>query len=135
MSVTLERVQHKAARFCLQNYHRYASVTDMIEDLGWTTLEMRRRQSRLIFMYKLTRGLIDIDNREYLVPHSESCMRRNHLFKFHVPYASKDVFKFSFFPRIITDWNCLPETIVSSTSLEIFKQLYRLSAVLNDSCT
>ena len=27
----LERVQRKAARFCSQNYDRYASVTDMIK--------------------------------------------------------------------------------------------------------
>lgn len=30
----LEGVQQKAARFCSQNYDRYASVTDMIKDLG-----------------------------------------------------------------------------------------------------
>ena len=29
----LERVQRKAARFCSQNYSRYASVTDMIKHL------------------------------------------------------------------------------------------------------
>ena len=33
----LERVQRKAARFCSQNNKRYASVTDMIKDLGWAT--------------------------------------------------------------------------------------------------
>ena len=35
----LERVQRKATRFCSQNYDRYASVRDMIKDLGWATLE------------------------------------------------------------------------------------------------
>ena len=127
----LERVQHKAAWFCSQNYNRYASVTDMIKDLEFATLETRRRQSRLTLnMYKLTHGLIesDIDSREYLIQHSESCTRGSHQFKFRVPYANKDVFKFSFFPKTIADWNCLPEAIVSSTSLEIFK--YRLSAFL-----
>ena len=34
-----------------------------------------------------------------------------------VPYANKDVFKFSYFPSIAV-WNCLPEAIGSSTSLE-----------------
>ena len=66
----LERVQRKAALFCSQNYDRYASVTDMIKDLGWATLETRRRQSRLTLMYKLTHGLIDIDTRKYLIHHS-----------------------------------------------------------------
>ena len=32
------------------------------KDLGWDTLEMRRRQFRLALMYKLTHGLIDIDS-------------------------------------------------------------------------
>ena len=98
----------------------------MIKDLGWAMLETRRRQSRLTFMYKLTYGLIDIDSREYLIQHSESHTRGSHQFKFCMPYANKDVFKFLFFPKTIADWNCLPEAIVSSTSLEIFK--YRLSA-------
>ena len=39
----LERAQRKASRFCSQNYNRYASVTDMIKDLGWATLKTRRR--------------------------------------------------------------------------------------------
>ena len=126
--IALERAQRKAARFCSQNYDRYASVTDMIKDLGWTTLETRRRQSRLTLMYKLTHGVIDIDTRKYLIQHSESRTRGPHQFKFRVPYANKDVFKFSFFPKTITDWNCLPEAIVSSSSLETCK--YRLTAFL-----
>ena len=83
----LERVQRKPARFCSQNYDRYASVTDMIKDLGWATLETRRRLSRLTLMYKLTHGLIDIDTRKYLIQHSESRTRGSHQFKFRVPYA------------------------------------------------
>ena len=124
----LERVRCKAAQSSSQNYNRYASVTDMIKDLGWATLETRRRQSRLTLMYKLTHGLIDIDTRKYLIQHSESRTRGSHQFKFRVPYANKDVFKFSFFPKTIADWNCLPEAIVSSSSLETFK--YRLTAFL-----
>ena len=92
----------------------------MIKDLGWASLETRRRQSRLALMYKLTHGLIDIDSREELIQRSDSRTRGSHQFKFRVPYANKDVFKFSFFPKTIADWDCLPEAIVSSTSLKIF---------------
>ena len=79
-------------------------------------------------MYKLTRGLIDIDTRKYLIQHSKSRTRGSHHFKFHMPYAkfNKDVCKFSFFPKTLIDWNCLPEAIVSSSSLETFT--YRLTA-------
>ena len=96
---------------------------------GEGTLITRRRQFRLtLIMYKLTHGLIDIDSRKYLIQHSESRTRGSHQLKFRVPYANKDGFKFSFFPKSIADWNCLPEAIVLSTSLETFK--YRLSAFL-----
>ena len=92
--------------------NRYASVTDMIKDLGWATPETRRRQSRLTLnMYKLPHGLIDIASRKYLIQHSESRTNGSHQFKFRVPYANKDVFKFSFFPQSIADWNCLPEAM------------------------
>ena len=81
-------------------------------------------------MYKLTHGLIDIDSRKHLIQHSKSRTRESQqlLFKFRAPYANKDVFKFSCFPKTIADWNCLLEAIVSSTSLETFK--YKLSAFL-----
>ena len=125
----LERVQRKAARFCSQNYDSYASVTGMIKDLGWATLETRRRQFRLTLMYKVAHGLTDIDSRKYLIQHSEIHTRGSRQFKFRVPgYANKDLFKFSFLPKTIADWNCLPEAFVSSTSLETFK--YRLLAFL-----
>ena len=42
---TLERVQRKAARFCLQNFNKTAIVTDMLSDLKWDTLELRERKT------------------------------------------------------------------------------------------
>ena len=120
-AVVIERVQRKAARFCSQNYSRYASVTEMIKDLGWDTLEMRRKKARLTTMYKLSHNLIDVETTKYLIHHPEARTRKSHQFKYKIPYASKDIFKFSFFPRTIVDWNCLPEEIVNSRVLDIFK--------------
>ena len=60
----------------------------MIKELGWATLETRRRLSRLTLMYKLTHGLIDIDTRKYLIRHSEGRTRGGHQFKFRVPYTN-----------------------------------------------
>ena len=45
----------------------------------------------------------------------------SHAFKFVVPRAKKDIFKFSFFPRTINEWNSLPEDIVNTTSVDSFK--------------
>ena len=67
---SLERVQRKAARFCCNNYQPTASVTAMIQDLGWKTLESRRTMTRLTLLYKMSRGEIDIDTDSFLRPHA-----------------------------------------------------------------
>ena len=69
--VKLERIQRKAARFCTKNYHPIASVTEILHDLGWTSLELRRTMTRLTLLYKMTRRQIDIDVNTYLNPHTE----------------------------------------------------------------
>ena len=78
---TLERVQRKAARFCLQNFSKTASVTDMLSDLKWDTLETRRKKNRLTLMYKLSHNLVDINTEEQLIPNSELRTRNSHAFR------------------------------------------------------
>ena len=39
----LEKIQRSAARFVTQNYRQTASVTSLIQNLGWTDLETRRK--------------------------------------------------------------------------------------------
>ena len=52
---SLEMVQRRAARFVLKRYHNTSSVSDMISQLGWETLQIRRAKTRLILMYKATK--------------------------------------------------------------------------------
>ena len=117
----LEKDQRKAARFCLQNYATTASVTDVLKDLGWKTLEQRRQKARLSIMYQMTHNLADFKTDDFLIPHAETRTRGSHCFKFQIPKVNKDIFKFSYIPRTIKEWNELPEHIVTSSSLEIFK--------------
>ena len=119
--VKVESVQRKAARFCIQNYQQTASVTDMIKELGWDSLESRSKKARLNLMYKLAHRLINIDTVNHLESHSEMRTRGSHSFKYRIPKFYKDVFKFSFFPRTIKVWNSLSDTIVNSDSVEVFK--------------
>ena len=57
---------------------------------------------------KMCHGPLDGDWGDYL------------LFKSIVPKGHKDIFRFSFFSRTITEWNKLPEETVSSQSLSVF---------------
>ena len=54
----IESVQRRAARWILGDYSTYSSVTDMIGQLGWRTLEQCRTDSRLVLFYKIIYGYV-----------------------------------------------------------------------------
>ena len=85
------------------------------------TLETRRKKKSLTLLYKLSHNLVDINTEEHLIPKREKRTRNSHGFKYRMPKVSKDVFKFSFFPRSITEWNSLATDLVNCTSLSDFK--------------
>ena len=49
----LEKNQRSAARFVTQNYRQTASVTSLIQSLGWIDLKTRQKYSRLLSMFKI----------------------------------------------------------------------------------
>ena len=116
----VEKVQRRAARFVTRNYHdrHPGSVTQMVQQLQWETLQVRRVKIRLVLLYKIQQGLVAIPAETYLVP-GDTRTRGEH--KFRPPNVRKDIYKYSFFPRTIGDWNRLPPLVACATSLEGFK--------------
>ena len=51
---------------CVKNYHPTAGVSNVLNGLGWITLELTRTMSRLTILYKMSRELNDIDINNYL---------------------------------------------------------------------
>ena len=49
----IEKVQRRAARFVSNNFRRKASVSEMLHDLGWQSLDGRRQDQRLVLFSKL----------------------------------------------------------------------------------
>ena len=49
----LNKIQRAAARFVTNNKQRKSSATDLIQDLGWTDLQTRRKNFRLTGLYKI----------------------------------------------------------------------------------
>jgi len=47
--------QRRTARLAENCYSRYQSVTDILQQLDWPTLNERRNQMKLIMMYKIIR--------------------------------------------------------------------------------
>ena len=64
---TLERIQRQAARFCKNNYSREpGSVTKLLQELGWETLQARRKHKRITTLYKMEHNIIDIPLDQYI---------------------------------------------------------------------
>ena len=117
---SLERVQRQAARFCTGNYRREeGSVSKALSDLGWQSLQTRRRNQRLCMLYKMNNGLVNVQINEYIQRNTRSTRGNNQ--KFHQVRHKARVFKDSFFVNTVKDWNNLPSSIVNSPSLETFK--------------
>ena len=49
----IEMVQRRAARYATYRYRNTSSVTDILEDLNWDTLETRRSESQVTMMFKI----------------------------------------------------------------------------------
>ena len=120
----LEMVQRRAARFVKKDYKRTTSVTSLIDSLGWQSLQHRRRNARLINFFKAQMGnpslfhLVSDLKRPSRLTRSTSCSA--------VPTYSQlscrtDVYKFSFLPRTVVDWNDLDTGVRGLTSLDTFR--------------
>ena len=116
----IEMVQRRGARFVKHQYHDRSSVTDILEDLKWKSLEKRRKESRLTMMYKLVKQQVASDPDKHLMKLQKQSRSAN-TNSYVVPYASSTSRQQSFFPRTIRDWNQLPLSIKKAGSVSAFK--------------
>ena len=109
----IEKVQNRAARFVTSNYSfETGSMTGILENLKWESLKKRRRDSKLILLCKGLKGAVCIPTDD-LIP-AIRCSRNHHSLTFQNPATRTDIYKRSFFPQTIRDWNALPDSIITS---------------------
>ena len=121
----LEAVQRRAVRFVMSNYDRHSSVTNMISVLQLKNLQERRNVQSLLIFYKILNNMVDVSLPDCMMP--GSTQTRGHNKKFIVIQSRIDAYKFSFFPRVISLWNNLPQDIVQTPTYEQFQDLlYKL---------
>ena len=118
----LEMVQRRAARFVMGDYSRESSVTNMIEELGWISLEQRRTNQRLATFHKIIHGNLQLDLDKY-ASKKKTRLRRSHDQQYDVKsnFITTTQLANSFFPDSISHWNKLPQQIVNIKSTELFK--------------
>ena len=66
-----EKVQRTAARWTCRRWMNTRSISDMLDELEWPSLETRREQSSLTVFYKIHSGTVSLhslDKDKYLTP-------------------------------------------------------------------
>ena len=116
----IEKVQRRAARWVTNDYSSYSSVTDMLSNLGWRSLENRRTDTRLAMFYKIVYGLVAIPLPSYF-EHPEVYTRHMHSLSYRQIHTSVCYYNYSFFPISIVLWNKLPADLVLVSDLDSFK--------------
>ena len=112
----LEKVQNRAARFVTRNHvYETGSMTGILGQLKWESLKKRRKDNRLILLYKGLKGKARIPTDD-LIPKTRRG-RNQHSLAFQIPSASKDVISIASFPRLSGTENDLPESLISSSGL------------------
>ena len=61
----IEMVQRRAVLWVNSNYSTYASVSSMLDSLGWRSLEDRRADARLILFSKIVYNLVAVPLPQY----------------------------------------------------------------------
>ncbi len=132
----LERVQGRGARFVCGNYRRdsrEASVTKMLEELGWESLQERRLHQRLTMMSHIIGGRVAIPA-EHLIA-STTRTRSQNSAKFRQIGTKTLIYKNVFFPRTIPEWNnttnkCIAELLTRSQWMEHAHPLPRKNTLI-----
>ena len=91
----VEKVQNHGARLVTRNFsYETGSMTDILEQLKWESLEQRRTQSRLILIYKDLKGRASILTDDLV--HPEKLCQNMHPMAFQTLDGITDIYKFIF---------------------------------------
>ena len=113
----IEMVQGRAVCWVNSNYSTYASVSSMINSIGWRSLKDRRPATRLILFYKIVHNLVAFPLPRY-ISHPVRMTRHRHPLHFVQIPATASYYKYSL---AIVQWNRLPHHISVFPDLDSYR--------------
>ena len=116
----IESIQRRAARWAKSPYSPSASITELLQELGWDDLSNRRKNLRLTLLYKIYYHQVAVDYAELDITRNPRPSRQHEHQIRQLP-ARKNTFLFSFVTRTIQEWNSLPANTISADSATTFK--------------
>ncbi|CAG2244297.1 unnamed protein product [Mytilus edulis] len=98
------------------------TVTTLLEELNLTPLEIRRKVARITLFHKAIHERVAIPIPTHIIkPRRTSRLHQPNTKRYVQIRPNKDIYKYSFFPRTIRDWNKLPDELLEIESSEEFK--------------
>lgn len=86
------------------------------------TLENRRQVARLRFLFLLNSQQFNVNPGLYIQPRLSRSTRSTHEHNLTPIFARTNLFKHSFFPRTIEQWNRLPVDVFSARDVSDFEK-------------
>ena len=117
----LQKIQSASACFIYGDYHRTTSVTHLITTVDWDSLHVCHLLFQSTIFIKIHHGLVNIQFSPDIHP-SSFIGRHDHQLKYHLPEASVDLYKFSFYPRTVKIWNQLTAAAVFAPTTTAFQE-------------
>ena len=128
---TLEMVQRSAAKFVTNCYPRRdadISVTKLVKELGWDSLEERRKQNKLVMAYMILNNQSILEPEMLRIKEHSITTRRNHVqeIKLLEPYSRLNSTKNNFFYNVPCLWNTtISKEQAKATSVKAFKKHFK----------
>lgn len=112
----LEMIQRKAVRFIFHKYSRSDSPTQLMVENDIPLLSVRRKMNTILFLGKILSQEVNIPLPNFVQPSTARRTRHTREHMLQPVFARTNSFKYSFFPRTISDWNLLSEFLFQSSN-------------------
>ena len=87
-------------------------MTGILEQLKWQSLKNKRKDSRLIMLYKGLKGAASTPTNDLVLPIRH--VGNHHSLAFQTSFANTDIYKSSSLPLTNSDWNSLTYSLISA---------------------
>ena len=118
----IENVQRKFTKY-IRNLHNM-TYEERLKKINLPSIEYRQFRGDQIQVFKIARGFYDTASTETIFEFKKDTRLRGHMYKINKTYVNKSKYKHFFSNRVINKWNSLPQDIVTSKTINEFKNKF-----------
>ena len=125
----MDKIQLEAARIVTDTTKLVSSLS-LYRELGWESLEPRRRKHKLILFYKMINGLGPA-HLDQLIPSQVSHASYNlqNFEDYLTVRTNTQLYYNSFLSSVVREWNSLPDSNRNAATLDSFKMSVNMDTV------